>query len=249
MPSESGEIKLLGNLRKPVDFVSADSNYNPADLQPTETTRETLLHVETDRQAQPALQVSTEGDLMRAAEELRSRKYDDELDRPDAHERAGKRLGEQTEVLLRYYQDYGQRSCHYESQRATVGHIIILGTVGLIGLIGRLEYQDWPLTVCILLMGLFGTVFTYIYDRLVRRCEQRRKQYFRKLNDLLFAGESPIELVDKSRDSWLGKAGKLVPEVVVKFWPLAIFLIALLFTIHTIYLPAGQPHELTISLK
>lgn len=30
MPSESGDQKLLGNLRKLIDFVSADSNYNPA---------------------------------------------------------------------------------------------------------------------------------------------------------------------------------------------------------------------------
>jgi len=30
MPSESGDMKLLGNFRKLTDFVSADPNYNPA---------------------------------------------------------------------------------------------------------------------------------------------------------------------------------------------------------------------------
>lgn len=30
MPSESGDMKLLGNFRKLIDFVSADPNYNPA---------------------------------------------------------------------------------------------------------------------------------------------------------------------------------------------------------------------------
>ena len=30
MPSESGDMKLLGNFRKLIDFVSADPNYDPA---------------------------------------------------------------------------------------------------------------------------------------------------------------------------------------------------------------------------
>lgn len=33
MPSESGDQKLLGNLRKLIDFVSADPNYNPANAK------------------------------------------------------------------------------------------------------------------------------------------------------------------------------------------------------------------------
>lgn len=33
MPSESGDQKLLGNLRKLIDFVSADPNYNPANTK------------------------------------------------------------------------------------------------------------------------------------------------------------------------------------------------------------------------
>jgi hypothetical protein len=33
MPSESGDQKVLGNLRKLIDFVSADPNYNPANTK------------------------------------------------------------------------------------------------------------------------------------------------------------------------------------------------------------------------
>jgi len=181
---------------------------------------------------------------MSAVEDLRADQKGDHADSPKVQETGPKPLSEQSEVLLRYHQDYGQRACHYESQRATVGHIIVLGTVGLIGLIGPLEHQDWPLTVCIVLIGFFGTVFTCVYDGLVRRCEQRRKQYFWRLNQLLFAGQSPIELSNKhpARLNWLHL-------VVVKFWPLAIFLIALVFTIYTIKLPASEGHELTISFK
>lgn len=59
---------------------------------------------------------------------------------------------EQTEVLLRLYQENGLRIRHYESQRSTVGHIIIGGTVGLVALIKHLDYEDWPLTVSIALL-------------------------------------------------------------------------------------------------
>jgi len=42
MPSESGDQKLLGNLRKLIDFVSADPNYNPANAKIKVPALETL---------------------------------------------------------------------------------------------------------------------------------------------------------------------------------------------------------------
>jgi hypothetical protein len=156
---------------------------------------------------------------------------------------ASRLISEKSEVLLRYYQDFGQRACHYESQRATVGHIIVLGTVGLIGFIGQLGHQDWPLILCILLLGVFGCAFTIIYDCHARRCEHRRDQYFQKLNELLFAGQSPIESVDQR------KTGKLISALVVRYWPLAIALIALGFLIYTRNLSMTEPHKLTIILE
>jgi hypothetical protein len=33
MLTESGDQKVLGNLRKLIDFVSTESNYNPANLK------------------------------------------------------------------------------------------------------------------------------------------------------------------------------------------------------------------------
>jgi len=41
MPTEEGDMKLLGNYRKLVDFVSADSNYNPSNAKITKTALET----------------------------------------------------------------------------------------------------------------------------------------------------------------------------------------------------------------
>lgn len=43
MPSESGDQKVLGNLRKLIDFVSADPNYNPSNPTITKTGLQDLL--------------------------------------------------------------------------------------------------------------------------------------------------------------------------------------------------------------
>jgi hypothetical protein len=42
MPSESGDQKIIGNLRKLIDFVAADPNYNPASAKITVAGLETL---------------------------------------------------------------------------------------------------------------------------------------------------------------------------------------------------------------
>lgn len=41
MPSEAGDMKLLGNYRKLIDLVSADPNYNPSNANITKTALET----------------------------------------------------------------------------------------------------------------------------------------------------------------------------------------------------------------
>lgn len=58
MPSESGDQKLLGNLRKLIDFVSADPNYNPANARIKVPALETLytsgLTATTDKNSKEA---------------------------------------------------------------------------------------------------------------------------------------------------------------------------------------------------
>ena len=41
MPTEAGDMKLLGNYRKLIDFVSGDPNYNPSNAKITKTALET----------------------------------------------------------------------------------------------------------------------------------------------------------------------------------------------------------------
>lgn len=63
MPTESGDQKVLGNLRKLIDFVSADPNYNPANVKIKVAGLETLYAsgqsaTTTIRTAEPSYKVS-----------------------------------------------------------------------------------------------------------------------------------------------------------------------------------------------
>ncbi len=49
MPTESGDQKILGNLRKLIDFVAADPNYNPANSKIAIAATGDALHVRTGR--------------------------------------------------------------------------------------------------------------------------------------------------------------------------------------------------------
>lgn len=133
---------------------------------------------------------------------------------------------EQTEVLLRLYQENGLRIRHYESQRSTAAHIIIAGTVGLVTLIRHLDFEDWPLTVAIALVGFFGAAFTAIYFWLIENCEKTAHKYHKKLDSQLFGNQQTIE---KLQGTHLSGAKKVI-DLVMKFWPLFITIVALYFT-------------------
>jgi hypothetical protein len=164
---------------------------------------------------------------------------------PDSHTR------ERTEVLLRLFQEYSVRACHYESQRATVGNIIIIGTVGLIGLIGPLDHDDWPLTLSIALIGVFGGGFTASYLGRIKRCQEKAKKHRAELSILLFKGRGNTleSLADVTSDQpvseWrqpLKKAG----FITALLWPLVITVIALGVTAYVLYMPAREKNEFTI---
>lgn len=160
-------------------------------------------------------------------------------------------MRERTEVLLRLFQEYSLRACHYESQRATVGNIIILGTVGLIGFIGELDHNDWPLTLSIALIGIFGSGFTASYLGRIKRCQERAKSHRKELDSLLFKGRGNTleSLVAATHDQPVSEWQKLKKKLAfnsAKLWPLVITFIALAFTACALQMPAREQFEFTI---
>jgi len=164
-------------------------------------------------------------------------------------------LEAQKDVLLGMYCENRAHARHYEDQRATISNIIMLATVALIGVIAQdgLKPDDWPLTVAVALVGAFGSVFTTIYFRRIKRFEKRSDEYLLALDVLVFGwppkGEKlegrhlqailkEADLPDK--DKTYAKEHR-TPSRREKmawfrmFWPLAITLLALLATRAALY--------------
>jgi hypothetical protein len=163
---------------------------------------------------------------METAENLVNLERKLDVDLVSAPDDSDSRTKERTDVLLRLYQENGQRLRHYEEQRSTVGHIIIVGTVGLIALIRHLDHEDWPLTLAIAFMGVFGAGFTCIYFWLVKGCEQTARKYHEKLDAQLFGDDTLQNL----QTNVFGKTSSNLRNWFVKYWPLAITIIAVGFT-------------------
>lgn len=95
MPSESGDMKLLGNFRKLIDFVSADPNYNPANTKIGKPALETLY---TSGQG-VASDVSTTSAPYKVSVNTRQTKFEDVPRRFGAAVRMAKASGADERVL------------------------------------------------------------------------------------------------------------------------------------------------------
>src|ERR1043166_5070732 len=102
------------------------------------------------------------------------------------------RIKAQKDLLLGMYCESCSHARHYEGQRATLSHIIMLGTVGLIGVVaqGGFNMKDRPLIIAILLLGAFGAVFTTLYHIRVNRYERRAEEYRLSFDVLVFGWPS-----------------------------------------------------------
>jgi hypothetical protein len=106
----------------------------------------------------------------------------------NAHEDFNNLLKEQKDVLLRIYQENRTHERHLEDQRATASNIIVLATVGLIGFIasGNLTCQDWQLSIALIILGVYGAMFTAVYYESIEQYRQRIGKCCKALEDLLF---------------------------------------------------------------
>ena len=169
-------------------------------------------------------------------------------------------IKERKDALLGMYCESCTHARHYEDQRATVANMILLATVGLIGYIGHLDHEDWPLTLAIMLLGIFGSVFTAIYFDRISRFERRADGFQKALDELLFerhefegnvATLSQIEdAADGQRAEKFQSPGKLrAAKLFRMFWPLFIAIIALGFTIYARHKPPHTPSNSQLTIN
>jgi len=91
------------------------------------------------------------------------------------------------ELLWRLYADNREYARAHESQRSAAANLIVAISAGLLGLATfdqKLTVADLPLTLFLMLVGLFGAVFSSKHYERTRLHLNRARQYLRRLNDL-----------------------------------------------------------------
>lgn len=98
------------------------------------------------------------------------------------------------EMLWRLYQDNYVNARHHESQRATVTNFIILiaGGIGTIVSAGGFTYEDLPLTLLLICLGIFGALFSSSHYERYKRSKERAKAYLRELDSILFESDGKV---------------------------------------------------------
>ncbi|MCU1264603.1 MAG: hypothetical protein JWM21_921 [Acidobacteria bacterium] len=145
-------------------------------------------------------------------------------------------MSERKDVLLGLYQENRTHLRHHESQRSTVTNIILVTTVGLVGLVRELTFNDWPLLLAMILVGAFGTVFNAKQNEQVRRYKARSWEYDEALDELLFKGTTTLKSIREKADDESSSKFSLVRVL----WPLAISITAAGFFI---YIYQCLPHD------
>jgi uncharacterized membrane protein YbhN (UPF0104 family) len=161
----------------------------------------------------------------------------------NAHEDLNNLLKEQKDVLLRIYQENRAHERHLEDQRATASNIIVLATVGLIGFMANsgLTCQDWQLSIALIILGVYGAMFTAIYYESIEQYRHRVGKCCKGLEDLLFKelNKEQIQEMFKNILSMDGcapeeKFPKLrgLPHItkVRALWPLTISIVGVVLT-------------------
>ena len=92
------------------------------------------------------------------------------------------------DVLWKMYQEHCNEGRHHETQRSTVTNLVIVVAAGVIGLITYdkgITWADLPLTCFLILLGLFGAVFTLKHYERFAMHMARARSYRDALDELL----------------------------------------------------------------
>jgi hypothetical protein len=178
--------------------------------------------------------------------QIQERKHEALLTNPIAEPNSLMR--ERKEVLLGLFQENLTHVRHSESQMTTATNIVLLATVGLIGLVQDIRHEDWPLAMAIILVGLFGTVFNANQRQQIRCYKARAEKYYEALDNLIFEEPATLKqiLAEAANDEPRARFPKLLKlsqsHLLRSFWPLAISIIAALFMTYMVLgIPPKKP--------
>lgn len=174
----------------------------------------------------------------------------EEGDLMNSHKDFNNLIKEQKDVLLRIYEENHTHVRHYEDQRSRAANIIIIATVGLVGLMaaGGLKRADWLLCAALIVLGFFGAVFTTIHYECICYYKRRTGECSEALEALLLNGKELTEKQVREKfekilraDDWehQEKLPKLrgIPFLskLRALWPLTISMIGILLLLFIIF--------------
>jgi hypothetical protein len=120
---------------------------------------------------------------------------------------------QENEFLWRFYQDHISHGRHHETLRATTTTVLLAIAAGILGLIGGghpgpLIWEQLPLTVLLVFLGIFGAFFSAKYHERSEFHMFRARQYRCALETNLpnLQGKAKREAADKARQAkypWL----------------------------------------------
>lgn len=106
------------------------------------------------------------------------------------------------DVLWGMFQEHQQNARHHETQRSTVSNFIILvaGGIGTLVSSGGFTRDDLPLTILLILLGLFGAVFSASHFIRYHRHKKRAYAYLAELDLLLFENRDTLAQIKEDVD-------------------------------------------------
>ncbi|KPA10343.1 membrane hypothetical protein [Candidatus Magnetomorum sp. HK-1] len=119
------------------------------------------------------------------------------------------------DIFIELYREHGLWSRHQESQRAVVSNLIITIAAALIGLVvfdNQINNADTPATIFIILLGVFGTLFSYKYYERFHFHDSRIEAYKTELDKFILevnisAIENEADKSSRNRFRFLRKLG------------------------------------------
>jgi len=96
-------------------------------------------------------------------------------------------LADATDVLLALYQDAVGHGRHHEDQRALMTNLLVVICAGLLGVVGfddRISRADLPFSVFVIVLGVFGALFSAKHHERFDLHQERGKGFRKALEAL-----------------------------------------------------------------
>jgi hypothetical protein len=126
----------------------------------------------------------------------------------------------QTDILWKFYQEHCTWERHHEQQRASVTNLLLAVAAGVLGIVTfdkQLNNTDLPLTIFLIMQGIFGAIFSAkIYECFCMH--QNRANHYRKALDFLLPDAKILKIRQDADNENEARFPKLHALRLHKFW-------------------------------